>query len=299
MTKQDVIENVKDHVNGDRQDVLINYYNEQPEEFFLNYEESNLAQDMTRDLKRVDAIREHSTDVLDTTLKKQIEVIKNSAFADEGNHSEEYISILRRARAYVLDSLYNYYIDCKYECVDIKNAKKSRIRKIAASVKFTPSIIAYFTDYITRAYDLECLLSHLRCYCYDTDLDNKYVLCKMSIKQFVTGMVNFLLQMYFMGNFSFERKYRIVEMFYGAYKTKIRYSQFDTYSKMPGSLYIKTGEYDSAKKTIEVYIPHDFDMENTDSWIHADGEIPMDAFNEALSNEALGSCFPEYICLEG
>lgn len=299
MTKQDVIENVKDHVNGDRQDVLINYCNEQPEEFFLNYEESNLAQDMTRDLKRVDAIREHSTDVLDATLKKQIEVIKNSAFADEGNRSEEYISILRRARAYVLDSLYNYYIDCKYECVDIKNAKKSRIRKIAASVKFTPSIIAYFTDYITRAYDLECLLSHLRCYCYDTDLDNKYVLCKMSIVQFVTGMVNFLLQMYFMGNFSFERKYRIVKIFYGTYKHKISYSQISTYSEMPGPVYIKSGEYDSATKMIEVYIPQDFKMRDTDSWIHADGEIPMDAFNEALSNEALGSCFPEYICLEG
>lgn len=299
MTKQDVIENVKNHVNGDMRDVLINYYNEQPEEFFLNYEESNLAQDMTRDLKRVDAIREHSTDVLDTTLKKQIEIIKNSAFADEDNFSEEHISILRRARTYVLDSLYNYYIDCKYECVDIKNAKKSRIRKIAASVKFTPSIIAYFTDYITRAYDLECLLSHLMCYCYDTDLDNKYVLCKMSIVQFVTGMVNFLLRMHFMGNFSFERKYRIVKIFYGTYKRKISYSQISTYSEMPGPVYIKSGEYDSATKMIEVYIPQDFKMRDTDSWVYVQDEMPADAFNEALNNDVLGSYFPEYECLKG
>ena len=78
--------------------------NEKKMEFFLSYEESNLAQDMARDLKRIDAIREHNTDVLDAALRKQTEVIKNSAFADENNLSEEYVSILRRARTYVLDS---------------------------------------------------------------------------------------------------------------------------------------------------------------------------------------------------
>ena len=76
MTKQDVIENVKNHVNGDRQDVLINYYNEQPREFFLNYVKSDLAQDMTRDLKRIDAIREHNTDVLDAALKNRSRLLK-------------------------------------------------------------------------------------------------------------------------------------------------------------------------------------------------------------------------------
>ena len=50
MKKQDVIENVKNHIRDDEQDALIAYYNEQPREFFLNYVKSNLAQDMARDL---------------------------------------------------------------------------------------------------------------------------------------------------------------------------------------------------------------------------------------------------------
>lgn len=299
MTKQDVIENVKNHVNGDRQDVLINYYNEQPREFFLNYVKSDLAQDMARDLKRIDAIREHNTDVLDAALRKQIEVVKNSAFADENNLSGEYVSILRRARTYVLDSLYNYYIDCRYECNDMTDMEDFEIQDMTVPVKFVPSIIAYMADYIVKASDLNQLLLSMRCYCYGKNLNGEYVLRRMSIEEYVSRMADFLLQMHIMGNFSFRRKYKIMRVFYGVYKDKIVFSQNRTYTEMSGSVYIRTGKYDPDTKMIEVYVPQDPEIENVDSWTCRRGrEITGEMFREALKNDTLGSYFPEYECLE-
>lgn len=228
----------------------------------------------------------------ENTMKKEYE-LKNFTDEDRIRYAWE-LEVAYQSRKHFVKDFYELYVngDCGSERV--RNA--------------LPMIINYITEFATTARVWENILqnsNYRTYYCKvnelkdrnDDDVTKKRILNTFRPKQKTTeAVVNRIYATIAVGinnaTFSPSGEYRVINILYRDYKCKgiiardgYEYECISQYD-CPAA-YIKTGEYNADTKTIEVYIPVEYDGEN-DKWIYARncGDIEEIAAQMAAEAEA-------------